>query len=58
MKYQTKTDRVGSDVQVYEAEDMEDALEKLRQDLRYLEEQEPAFSGLAEEADESWLEEA
>lgn len=58
MTYQTTTDRIGPDVQTYRAESIEDALEQLREDLRNLAHEQPDFAGLADEADESWLEPA
>ena len=54
--YRTTTDRVGPDVQTYHAQSIEDALGQLRADLRSLENSQPDFAGLAEKADESWLE--
>jgi len=58
MLYRTTTDIIGPDVQEYEAENIEDALDQLRQDLDDLAECEPDFWRMAEEVDESWMEEA
>jgi len=57
MIFRTKTDKAGLDLKEYEAENIEDALDQLRQDLDDLAEKEPDFWRMSEDVDESWLEE-
>ena len=58
MLFRTTTDIIGPDVQEYEAENIEDALDQLRQDLEELGHDNPDFIGVADDVDESWLEKA
>ena len=58
MLFRTTTDIIVPGSQEYEAENIEDALDQLRQDLNDLAKYEPDFWRMAEEVDKSWLEEA